>query len=214
VRNLHPDFITMGTIDRLFRQLDAHPVTRGTKVWATEFGWQTPPEFRFGTSPANQARFVAEAFDHLSSKRQGRFGRVQIGISYGLTDPEDTNDWQSGTIDWNGDRKPSFFMFQRMISIPQRALDGTVRDGTRLRVWGRSNVNPGGTRLHYRIIGARCQPGQPISGFCEMPAQRGLVGMPGARFAFMTVRRGQRIDFAVYDTVSKSYGRTQRVTVR
>jgi hypothetical protein len=213
-RRQQADWITMGSIDKLFRLLDSKPISRNTKVWATEFGWQTPPERADGTTAANQARFVAEAFDYLDSKRIGTQGRVEIGISYGLSDPEDLADWQSGTLTNAGVKKPSFYMFQRMISVPQAALNGRVAPNTRVRIWGRSNVNPSGTQLAWRLVGGKCDSRAPMNGFCTLKGQRGVMGTPGAKYAFLTVRRGQRIDFAVYDTVSKTYGRTQRITVR
>lgn len=213
-RRQHRDIVSMGSIDKLFRQLDKSPLTRRTKVWATEFGWQTPPE-RINRVPlSRQARFVAEVFDYLDSKRMGRVGRVEIGISYGLTDPDGAEDWQSGTIFNNGRRKPSFYMFQRMISVQDAALNGRVRANTRVRVWGRSNVNPRGTRLVWRLVGGKCDRRAARNGFCTVKGQRGVIGTFGAKYAYMTVRRGQRIDFAVYDTVAKRYGRFQRITVR
>lgn len=207
-RNQHRDTISMGTIDKLTRQLDANPLTRGTKIWATEFGWQTAPERVAGTSTALQAQFIAEAFDWLHSKR-----RVEIGVSYGLTDPREVIDWQSGTIAFNGVRKPAFRMFQRMISVQQAGKSGVVRSGTRIRVWGRSNVNPTGTRLAYRVIGGRCDSRAAVSGYCEIRGTRPARGS-APRIGYVTAKRGQRLEFAVYDSVSKTYGMPRRVTVR
>lgn len=215
-RRQNRDYISMGSIDKLFKQLDANPLTRRTKVWATEFGWQTPPETNrlIRVSTTLQARFAAEVFDYLDSKRLGRTGRVEIGIWYGLTDPDGAEDWQSGTIFNNGRRKPSFYMFQNMISVQDAALNGRVKANSRVRVWGRSNTNPGATRLVWRLVGGKCDRRAARNGFCTVKGQRGVVGTPGAKYAYMTVRRGQRIDFAVYNTATKKYGRYQRITVR
>ncbi|MCB0879441.1 MAG: cellulase family glycosylhydrolase [Thermoleophilia bacterium] len=215
-RRQNRNSITMGTIDKLFQTLDASPITRRTKVWATEFGWETRPERVTYTTSARQAQFIAEAFDWLDSKRLGRIGRVQIGVQYGLSDPETlTGDWQSGTLLNNGvTKKPSFFMFQRMISVPQAGLSGLVRANTKLRVWGRSNVNPSGTQLAYRILGQKCRSNAAVGAYCQLRGQRAVIGTPGAKYGYLMVRRGQRIDFRVYDTVSKSYGPPRRVTVR
>ena len=212
----HRDHVTMGTIDKLFTQLDRSPVTRRTKVWATEFGWETAPESirRFGVTTSRQAQYVAEAFDWLDSKRLGRIGRVQIGVSYGMTDPEDVNDWQSGTIAFNGTRKLSFKMFQNMVSVPQAGNSGRVRANTRVRVWGRSNAHPGGTQLAYRILGRKCNSRVKVSGFCPVPRQRGVVGTFGAKYGYVTIRKGWRVDFATYDRIGKQYGPTRRVIGR
>jgi hypothetical protein len=201
--------IRMSRLPQLVAQLDRAPITKGAKVWATEFGWQTPPERSLKVTQARQAQFVAEAYDLLSSMRGAR---VQIGIHYGLQDPDNLNDdWQSGTILNTGRRKLSFTMFQNMVSVPQGGTTGRVKANTRVRVWGRSNVHPGGTQLAYRIIGQRCQANVPAGRFCMVPAQRSVAGTPGAKFGYVVVRKGQRVDFAVYDKVAKRYGMTRRV---
>jgi hypothetical protein len=207
-RTLHPRNVTMGSIDRIFKQLDASPITRGTKVWATEFGWETNGPGK--VSEINQARFIAEAFDWLDSKR-----RVELGISYGLTDPPaiPTFDWTSGTFTNAGVKKRSYAMFQRMVSVPQAAMNNTVRAGTRLRVWGRANVNPARTQLAYRIIGRKCDARAAVSGFCMMKGQAPASGV-APRVAFLTAVRGQTLDFAVYDPIAETYGPTRRVIVR
>ncbi len=212
----HRDIVTMGTIDKLARQLDASPITRRAKIWATEFGWETAPEplTRFGITTSRQAQYIAEAFDWLDSKRIGRYGRVQIGISYGMTDPVEKSDWQSGTIAWNGAKKLSYRMFQNMVSVPQGGKYGRVRANTSVRVWGRSNAHPGGTLLAYRILGRKCNSRVATSGFCPVPMQRGVVGTFGAKYGYVTVRKGWRVDFAVYDKVAKEYGPYRRIIGR
>jgi hypothetical protein len=210
-RVLHKDSITMGAIDRAFKALDAAPITKNTKLWATEFGWQTAPERDLATSFDKQAQFIAESFDWLSSKRN----RVELGINYGLSDPEDVeNDWQSGTFTNDGRPKKSFAMFQRMISVPQGGLSGRVRANTKLRVWGRANVNPRGTVISYRILGGKCDKRAAVSGYCKVKGQRAVPGTSGAKYGYVTVRRGQRLEFATYDKVAKVYGPVRRITVR
>jgi hypothetical protein len=142
------DVVTMGTIDRIFKQLDKAPITRGTKVWATEYGWETNGPF--STSLNRQQQFIPEAFDWLDSKR-----RVTIGISYNMTDPPaaDIGDWTSGTITNGGIRKPSFKMFQRMISVPAAGTNNTVKRGTVIKVWGRSNVKPANAKIAFKAPG-------------------------------------------------------------
>lgn len=145
----NPNVIGMARINTLFMELDKSPLTRGAKVWATEFGWQTDRD-RLSTTPARQAQFIAEAFDWLDSKK-----RVTIGISYGLTDPIEKPDFQSGTYYNNGIAKPSMRMFQRMVSVPQAGTANKVRRGTIVNVWGRSNIARTKGKLAYRIGSGR-----------------------------------------------------------
>lgn len=158
----HRDSVGMAKIDNLFKQLDKAPITRGTRVWATEFGWETSGTLK--VSMAQQAQFIAEAFDWLDRKR-----RVTIGISYGLTDPKEAYDWQSGTFSSNGRIKPSFKMFQRMVSVPQGGKGGVVRRGTVVKVWGRSNISPRTGVLAFSIPGRQCAPGRM---WCTVRGQR------------------------------------------
>ena len=145
---LDANAIGMAQLPRLFQLLDSKPITKGLKVWATEFGYETPPETRSGLPTVSftlQAQWMAEAFDRLS-----RTGRVTIGIWYGLTDPAQLGDWQSGTILNNGTKKLSYTMYQRMISVPT----GSVKKGTIVKAWGRSSVDPKGGILVYRKLNA------------------------------------------------------------
>jgi len=133
--------VGMSNIRDLFTQLDAAPITKGMKVWATEFAYQTnPPDKTLGISPALQGRFMAESFDWLESTN-----RVTVLIWYGFTDAVDLADWQSGTYYSNGVAKPSLAWFQRPVSVPL----AIVRRGTTARVWARSNVNPSATRIAF-----------------------------------------------------------------
>jgi hypothetical protein len=152
----HPDSIGLARMSRLIAQLDSMPLTRGAHVWATEFGWETA-----GPGPtvsqARQAQFIAEAFDML-----GALGRVDIGINYGVVDPLDPADWQSGTWTASGQAKASMAMMQRMVSVPQAGLAGSVKAGQLVRIWGRSNIARTSGRLMYRRAGGvwKAVPGQ------------------------------------------------------
>jgi hypothetical protein len=191
----HRDVVTMGTIDRIFKQLDKAPITRGTKVWATEFGWET--NGLFSTSLNRQQMFIPEAFDWLDSKR-----RITIGISYNMTDPPaaDVGDWTSGTITNGGIRKPSFKMFQRMISVPAVGTDNVIARGSVVKIWGRSNVKPASARLAYKL---------PGDVWRFVPKQRKDANK-GIRATMRLTTRGT-VKFAVYDGV---YGQARQFTVR
>ncbi len=137
--------VGMANIRDLFRQLDRSTVTRGLPVWATEFGYQTnPPDRVLGIRATLQGRFMAESFDWLSST-----GRVPIAIWYGFRDPDQLGDWQSGTWYTNGRAKVSRLWAMRPVSVP---VD-RVRRGQAVRVWARSMVNPGATRIAYSTDG-------------------------------------------------------------
>lgn len=138
--------IGMARLGLLVRQLDAHPLTKGAHVWATEFGWETSKAPQV-TSAAQQAQFIAEAFDWMDSLH-----RVDIGVNYGLTDPVDPVDWQSGTYTSSGQAKPAVAMMRRMISVPAAGTAGKLKAG-KVKVWGRSNVAPKSGQLVYRKIG-------------------------------------------------------------
>jgi len=145
--------IGMSQMSRLFFELDKSPLTKGVKVWAAEFGYETAPEPVFRVSPAIQARYQIEAFHWLDSQK-----RVTIGINYGLTDPKQTYDWQSGMFYANGTKKPLFAAFQRMVSVPVPATDSLARiKGDKFKrnavipIWGRSNLLPTKGVLAYRV---------------------------------------------------------------
>lgn len=194
------DVVTMGTIDRLFKQLDKSPLTRRANVWATEYGWETNGPF--STSLNRQQIFIPEAFDWLDSKR-----RVTIGISYNMTDPPaaDIGDWTSGTITNGGIKKPSFKMFQRMISVPAAGLSSKVKRGTVVKVWGRSNVNPAKGRLAYKEAGS--------SRWFFIPGQRKDANK-GIRASFKV---NKNVQFAVWDPTggaTGTYGPARAVAAR
>jgi hypothetical protein len=137
--------VGMSNIRDLVHQLDAAPITRGLRIWATEFAYQTnPPDDVLGISPALQGRYLAEAFDWLDATR-----RVTVVVWYGFTDPTDLSDWQGGTYYNDGTPKVSLLWWRRPISVPI----GTTRRGRLVRVWARSMVNPSATRIAYSFNG-------------------------------------------------------------
>lgn len=206
-RFAHPQSIGMANIDRLFRQLDASPLTRGTRVWATEFGWETVGSLR--VSEPVQAQLIAEAFAWLHSKR-----RVTIGISYGLSDPIEPGDWQSGTFTHWGRPKLSMKMFQRMVAVPEAGLSSRVGRARPVRIWGKSNVNPSTGILAYSVVGRACAPGKA---WCAVPGQR--RDRAGAIKASMRLPRAT-VRFAVWSRgnpaagVPDGYGLYRQVSAR
>ncbi|MCB0878496.1 MAG: hypothetical protein KDC46_05895, partial [Thermoleophilia bacterium] len=134
--------VGMSNIRDLFTQLDRHYVTRRKPVWATEFSWETnPPDPDYGISPYLQGRYMAEAFDWLDRTR-----RVPVAIWYGFTDADNiATDWQSGVRYIDQRKKFSWYWFQRPVSVNVTS----VRRGQSVRVFARSNVRPGGTRIAW-----------------------------------------------------------------
>jgi hypothetical protein len=129
----------------LIRVLDASPLTRGRSIWATEFGYETAPvEKLSGVAQSLQGRLMAEAFDVLDAT-----GRVSVAIWYGMTDPVDPIDWQSGSYLSNGKIKPGAYWQRRPISVSRtRALRGT-----KVQVWAKSAVKPKLTRIQLSTNG-------------------------------------------------------------
>ena len=132
----------------LIRLLDSAPITRGLKVWATEFGWETnpPDNTRNAISLARQAQYIPEAYDLLDAT-----GRVTIGVQYLLSDPVDpTNiDFQSGTYFANGTPKPSFYAYQRMISTNVTRL----KRGGAVIIFAKANTAPRKTAIMFSANG-------------------------------------------------------------
>lgn len=177
-----PDALGIADTQRLFALLDSAPITRGLKVWATEFGWETnPPDHtsHLGVKLANQAKWIPEGFDVLD-----RTGRVTLGIQYGLTDSSDMFDFQSGTLTNAGAKKPSYAAFQRMISTDV----STAKRGTFVNIWAKSNINPTKTAIQYSANG--------MTGWKTLPAPRRADGSVRKKF-----KLAKTICFATFDGV-------------
>lgn len=189
-----PNALGISDTTRLLNLLDASPITKNLKVWATEFGWETnPPEKSFvGVSSANQAKWIPEAFDILD-----RTNRVTIGISYVLTDSNLITDFQSGTYTNSGQKKPSFYAFQRMISTDVT----TAKPGTFVNIWAKSNINPKKTVLQYSANGK--------TGWKTLPAPRRADGSIRKK-----LKVSKTICFATFDGVAEPDKKTVRGPAR
>jgi hypothetical protein len=198
------DVVTMSTISRIFTQLDRAAITKGKPVWATEFGWQTSG--RGSVSQAKQAQFIAEAYDWLEGKH-----RVQIGISYGLSDPAaDTaisDDWQSGTFTFGGSKKQSYFMYQRMVAVAQAGTRNRVRRGSTVAVFGRSNVSPRTGVLAMKVSGSRVWKIVPRQRRAADGTIRARVRVTARLVQFSTYDKGNAIT-----GVAAGYGPTRVFT--
>lgn len=129
----------------LIRTLDASPITRKRPVWATEFGYESYPQERVAGVPVFlQGRYMAEAMDVLDAT-----GRVTVAIWYGMTDPVNAADWQSGTYFANGRLKPAALWARRPISVSTTV----VARGNRVQVWAKSQLKPKSTTIQYSTNG-------------------------------------------------------------
>ncbi|MCW2950248.1 MAG: hypothetical protein JWN41_1261 [Thermoleophilia bacterium] len=206
-----PDALGMAETPKLIKLLDSKPITRGVAVWGTEFGWETPPEYRptLFVSHALQAQYIAEAFDFLTRQK-----RVTIAVQYGLTDNTNNVDWQSGTYTAAGVPKPSFYMYQRPIA----ASSGFGKRGTMVHVYGRSNIAPATSHLVYRTtspLASTACTALTLS-FCWAYVKNAVQAGDGSWSANVKLTAAETY-FAVYDGVQtvatggSGYGYYRRV---
>jgi hypothetical protein len=99
--------VTMANIGLLIKRVNLL-WGRKTRVWITEYGYQTnPPDRLFGVSYANQARYMQQAIAMAKKTR-----RIDMFIWFLIRDEPRLSGWQSGVVTRRGARKPSFRAFQ------------------------------------------------------------------------------------------------------
>ena len=99
--------VTMANIGLLIKRVNLL-WGRKTRVWITEYGYQTnPPDRLFGVSYRNQARFMQQAIAMAKKTR-----RIDMFIWFLIRDEPRLSGWQSGVITRRGARKPAFRAFQ------------------------------------------------------------------------------------------------------
>jgi hypothetical protein len=102
-----PKAVTMGNIGTLITRVN-RLWGRKTRVWITEYGYQTnPPDRLFGVSYRNQARYLQQA---MAMARKNR--RIDMFIWFLIRDEGRLSGWQSGVFTRRGARKPAFRAFQ------------------------------------------------------------------------------------------------------
>ncbi len=162
------DQVTIASLSRLTRTLDRAQRRYGSRrrmpIWLTEYGYQTdPPDPTIVGQPwSRQAAYINEA-DHIAYRNR----RVRSVSQFLLVDdqpnravpPSSSRYWgstfQSGLITIDGQRKPSFFTYQRSIdAYPKR-----VRRGRAVRVYGQLRPAANGSliraSLQFRRTGSR-----------------------------------------------------------
>ena len=99
--------VTMANIGLLIKQVN-RLWGRKTRVWITEYGYQTnPPDRLFGVSYRNQAAYMKQAIAMAKKTR-----RIDMFIWFLVRDEPRLSGWQSGVITRRGARKPAFRTFQ------------------------------------------------------------------------------------------------------
>jgi hypothetical protein len=102
--------VTLGNIDALVSELTR--LYGRKRIWLTEYGYQTaPPDRVFGVPLATQARYVRESFSIARANP-----RIDMLLWFLLQDELDPLRWQSGVIDADGKRKPSFDAFRQALA--------------------------------------------------------------------------------------------------
>ena len=100
--------VTLGNIGKLIAL--SNSLFGRKPIWITEYGYQTPPDRRFGVSYGKQARYLSQAYAIARRNPQ-----VTMMVWFMLKD--DTNigaGWQSGLLTARGKRKPAFRAFARL----------------------------------------------------------------------------------------------------
>ncbi len=113
--------LTIGTLDRLLLET-AKAFGPSTRIWLTEFAYQTNPPDRSGGVPlATQARYISEAAERAYS-----LPRVDLLIHYLYRDEPALAGWQSGLQTVDNRAKPSLQAIQTPFSQVRRSGDRTV----------------------------------------------------------------------------------------
>ena len=99
--------VTMANIGLLIKQIN-RLWGRKTRLWVTEYGYQTnPPDRLFGVSYRNQARYMKQA---VAMARKTR--RIDMFVWFLIRDEGRLSGWQSGVVTRRGARKPAYRTFQ------------------------------------------------------------------------------------------------------
>jgi hypothetical protein len=103
-----PTAVTLANIDTLLAAISHLYGPR--KLWITEYGYQTkPPDFQFGVTWAQQARYLTQAFGIAR-----RNPRITMMLWFLVRDEPDLSGWQSGLVTAQGKRKPSYDAFRNL----------------------------------------------------------------------------------------------------
>jgi len=183
----HCTTITMATLPRLLTAVQ-HAFGTHTRIWLTEYGYQTnPPDRLLGVSPATAARYTA-----VAAQRAYEAPRVDILVHYLVRDEPDPARWQSGLFTTRGAAKPAAAAFK----VPLAQMS---RKGLRTRLWGQ--VRPGG-RSPFRLQQFRGGSWHTVGAYAT--TVRG--------FFTRTVRAAAGARFRVFSPVAHTYSPIVTVT--
>jgi hypothetical protein len=168
----HCETISLATLERLLTEVSRAFGPR-TRVWLTEFGYQTnPPDRMLGVSWSKQSHYVGEA-----ALRAYLTPRVDMFIQYLIQDEPELGRWQSGVVTIRGRVKPSYSALRLPLAVRSR-------DGLKTTLWGQ--VRPGRGVREYsleRFLGGSWQPvGPPATTSRAGFFTRNVRAWPGARF--------------------------------
>ncbi|HZT16958.1 MAG TPA: beta-galactosidase [Gaiellaceae bacterium] len=168
----HCTTVTLSTIGRLLAAV-RKDFGAGTRVWLTEYGYQTnPPDRLLGVSYSAQARYLAEA-----ALRAYELPRVDLLVHYLVADEPDTARWQSGLFTTRDIPKPAYQAFR--FPLAERS-----RTGRRTVLWGQ--VRPGSGPQRYRLLRFADGDWHSVGGTATTSPRgyltRVVDAAPGARF--------------------------------
>ena len=98
--------VTLAQLPRFEKSLSQWFHRKDLPIWITEYAHQTSPEVPKGVSYAQQAAYLKQAINYAAKDP-----RVEMFIWFILRD-DPTSAWQSGIVQRDGTKKPSFAAFQ------------------------------------------------------------------------------------------------------
>jgi hypothetical protein len=143
------DWLTLGNLrdlNRLLRRIRARyaqPPQTPSRVYLTEYGYQTDPPESDGVSPALQAEYLNHA-EYLTWRDQSVRTLGQFPLKDGT--PVDST-FQSGLRTAKGVRKPAYDAYALPVWLPSPR----VSVGGKLKVWGLVRAAPNGRRAQVSI---------------------------------------------------------------
>jgi hypothetical protein len=146
----HDDnWVTLGNLGdlnrllRLIRARYAQPAQSLSRLYLTEYGYQTDPPEPQGVSPALQAEYLNHA-EYLTWRNQSVRTLGQFPLKDGTPV---ASTYQSGLRTAKGDRKPAYEAYALPVWLPAPR----VTAGAKLRVWGLVRAAPSGRRAQVSI---------------------------------------------------------------
>jgi hypothetical protein len=136
----------LGDLNRLLRRIRARyaqPAQALSRLYLTEYGYQTNPPEPQGVSAALQAEYLNHA-EYLTWRNQSVRTLGQLPLTDGTPV---ASTFQSGLRTAKGVRKPAYEAYALPVWLPSPR----VRAGGRLRVWGLVRAAPNGRRTQVSI---------------------------------------------------------------